>query len=50
MLYRVLDEIIGLAECEVFSYVPDIESDQHMSDFSDDEGGVKYCWRFRLIQ
>ena len=40
-LYRALDEIIGLTECEVFSYVPDIESDPHGSDFSDDEDDVK---------
>jgi hypothetical protein len=24
MLYRMLDEIIGLTKCEVFSYVPDM--------------------------
>jgi hypothetical protein len=40
-LYRALDDIIGLTECEVFSYVPDIESDPHASDFSDDEDDVK---------
>ena len=40
-LYRALDEVIGLTECEVFSYVPDIESDPHGSDFSDDEDDVK---------
>lgn len=36
-LYRLIDEVIGLAESEVFSYVPDIESDPHASDLSDDE-------------
>ncbi|KAI0292254.1 hypothetical protein BC826DRAFT_1097917 [Russula brevipes] len=41
MLYRTLDEIIGLTKCEVFSYVPDIESDPHASDFSDEEDDVK---------
>jgi hypothetical protein len=40
-LYRALDEVIGLTECEVFTYVPDIESDPHGSDFSDDEDDVK---------
>jgi hypothetical protein len=40
-LYRALDDVIGLTECEVFSYVPDIESDPHASDFSDDEDDVK---------
>lgn len=36
-LYRLIDEVIGLSESEVFSYVPDIESDPHASEFSDDE-------------
>ncbi|TFK50145.1 Maf1-domain-containing protein [Heliocybe sulcata] len=35
-LYRVLDDVIGLADCEVFSFVPDMESDPHANDFSDD--------------
>ncbi|EPQ54227.1 Maf1-domain-containing protein [Gloeophyllum trabeum ATCC 11539] len=35
-LYRILDDVIGLADCEVFSFVPDIESDPHANDFSDD--------------
>ncbi|KII84422.1 hypothetical protein PLICRDRAFT_46334 [Plicaturopsis crispa FD-325 SS-3] len=39
-LYRLLDQVIGLGECEVFSYVPDIESDPHANDFdSEEEGG-----------
>jgi hypothetical protein len=38
-LYRVLDEVIGLADCEVFSYSPDIDSDPHAND-SDDEDDV----------
>ncbi|KAI0058187.1 Maf1-domain-containing protein [Artomyces pyxidatus] len=38
-LFRVLDDVIGLSDCEVFSYVPDIESDPH-NDFSDDEDDV----------
>lgn len=37
-LYRLLDEAIGLSECEVFSYSPDIDSDPHANDFSDDDG------------
>ncbi|KAF7312215.1 Repressor of RNA polymerase III transcription MAF1 [Mycena indigotica] len=36
-LFRLIDEVIGLKECEVFSYAPEIESDPHASDFSDDE-------------
>jgi hypothetical protein len=36
-LYRLLDEVIGLSECDVFSYTPDIDSDPHANDFSDDE-------------
>lgn len=39
-LYRVLDDIIGLTECEVYSYEPDLESDPHASEFSDDEDDV----------
>lgn len=36
-LYRLVDEVIGLSDCEVFSYTPNIESDPHAIDFSDDE-------------
>jgi len=39
-LYRLVDEVIGLSECEVFSYEPDIDSDPHANDFSDDEDDV----------
>ncbi|TFY73540.1 hypothetical protein EWM64_g10472, partial [Hericium alpestre] len=39
-LYRILDDVIGLPECEVFSYSPDVESDPHANDFSDDEDDV----------
>ena len=39
-LYRLLDEVIGLPECEVFSYSPEIDSDPHANDFSDDEDDV----------
>ncbi|THH14110.1 hypothetical protein EW146_g6176 [Bondarzewia mesenterica] len=39
-LYRILDEVIGLADCEVFSYVPDIESDPHADDYSDEEDDI----------
>lgn len=39
-LYRLLDEVIGLSECEVFSYAPDVDSDPHANDFSDDEDDV----------
>lgn len=40
-LRQVLDPIIDLAECEVFSYTPDMDSDPHAAesdDESDDEG------------
>ncbi|KAI5119324.1 hypothetical protein M0805_000554 [Coniferiporia weirii] len=36
-LYRMLDEVIGLPDCEVYSYVPDIASDPHATDYSDDD-------------
>lgn len=36
-LYRMLDDIIGLSDCEVYSYVPDIDSDPHATDYSEDE-------------
>ncbi|GAA5855480.1 hypothetical protein JCM8547_007851 [Rhodosporidiobolus lusitaniae] len=36
-LRQVLDPIIDLAECEVFTYTPDIDSDPHATE-SDDEG------------
>jgi hypothetical protein len=40
-LRQVLDPIIDLAECEVFSYTPDMDSDPHAAesdDESDDDG------------
>ncbi|TDL19904.1 Maf1-domain-containing protein [Rickenella mellea] len=36
-LYRMLDDIIGLKDCEVYSYVPDIDSDPHATDFDDSD-------------
>lgn len=36
-LYRMLDDIIGLPDCEVFSYVPDIAADPHAVDYIDTE-------------
>ena len=36
-LYRALDEVIGLSDCEVYSYAPDMEYDPHANDMSDDE-------------
>lgn len=35
-LYRIIDDVIGLNDCEVYSYEPDIEYDPHAND-SDDE-------------
>ncbi|KAH8117698.1 Maf1-domain-containing protein [Phellopilus nigrolimitatus] len=39
-LYRMLDDVIGLPDCEVYSYVPDIASDPHATDYSDDDDDV----------
>ncbi|KAL7279324.1 Maf1-domain-containing protein [Trametes coccinea BRFM310] len=36
-LYQTLDKAIHLAECEVYSYTPDIEFDPHANDYEDDE-------------
>jgi hypothetical protein len=36
-LYNTLDRAIGLSECEVFSYSPNIESDPHAEDLSSDD-------------
>ena len=36
-LFRLIDDVIGLSECEVFSYTPEIEADPHANDLSDDE-------------
>lgn len=35
VLYRTIDDAIGLADCEVYSYSPDIDSDPHASDMED---------------
>ncbi|KAH9945217.1 Maf1-domain-containing protein [Epithele typhae] len=41
-LYQCLDETIRLADCEVYSYTPDVEFDPHASDDADesDEGSA----------
>ncbi|CDO75166.1 hypothetical protein BN946_scf184866.g7 [Trametes cinnabarina] len=39
-LYQTLDKAIHLAECEVYSYTPDIEFDPHANDYEDDEDDV----------
>lgn len=36
-LFRLIDDVIGLSECEVYSYVPEIDSDPHANDLSDEE-------------
>ncbi|KAF8892843.1 Maf1 regulator-domain-containing protein [Mucidula mucida] len=36
-IYRILDDVIGLSDCEVFSYTPDVDSDPHASDDDDDD-------------
>jgi Maf1 regulator len=40
-LYRTLDNVIRLSECEVYSYEPDIESDPHADDVDEDEDEVQ---------
>ena len=39
-LFRLMDDVIGLSECEVFSYTPEIEADPHANDFDDDDEDV----------
>ncbi|KAG5636764.1 hypothetical protein H0H81_006954 [Sphagnurus paluster] len=39
-LFRLVDDVIGLAECEVYSYTPEIDADPHANDFSDDEDDI----------
>ncbi|TFK40049.1 MAF1 protein [Crucibulum laeve] len=39
-LFRLIDDVIGLSECEVFSYTPEIDADPYANDFSDDEEDV----------
>ena len=39
-LFRLIDDVIGLVESEVFSYTPEIDADPHANDFSDDEDDV----------
>ncbi|TRM64999.1 Maf1 regulator-domain-containing protein [Schizophyllum amplum] len=36
-LFRILDEAIGLSDCEVYSYTPDLDSDPHENDDGDDD-------------
>lgn len=38
-LSAVLDEIINIADCEVYSFHPDMDSDPHASAEPDEEGG-----------
>ena len=39
-LFRLIDDVIGLSDCEVYSYTPEIEADPHAHDFSDEEDDV----------
>ncbi|KAM6504443.1 Maf1 regulator domain containing protein [Amanita muscaria] len=39
-LFRLIDEVVGLPDCEVYSYTPEIEADPHAHDFSDEEDDV----------
>lgn len=39
-LFRLIDDVVGLSECEVFSYTPEIEADPHANDYEDDEDDV----------
>ncbi|KAL1672893.1 Maf1 regulator-domain-containing protein [Schizophyllum commune] len=36
-MFRILDDAIGLADCEVYSYTPDIDADPHENDDGDDD-------------
>ncbi|KAF8871972.1 Maf1 regulator-domain-containing protein [Infundibulicybe gibba] len=38
-LFRLIDDAIGLGDCEVFSYTPEIDADPHAGDLSDDDDG-----------
>ncbi|KAG6828886.1 hypothetical protein H0H92_006442 [Tricholoma furcatifolium] len=39
-LFRLIDDVIGLSECEVYSYAPEIDSDPHANDLSDEEDDI----------
>lgn len=39
-LFKLIDDVIGLSDCEIYSYSPDIDDDPHADDCSDDEDGV----------
>ncbi|CAK5268761.1 unnamed protein product [Mycena citricolor] len=39
-LYRLLDDVIGVADCEVYSYVPDLASDPHADVDGDEDDGT----------
>lgn len=39
-LFRLVDEVIGLSDCEVYRYTPDIDSDPYANDFSDEEDDI----------
>ncbi|KAF8737593.1 hypothetical protein AX14_012592 [Amanita brunnescens Koide BX004] len=39
-LFRLIDDVVGLADCEVYSYTPEIEADPHAHAFSDEEDDV----------
>ena len=39
-LFRLIDDVVGLSDCEVYSYTPEIEADPHAHDFSDEEDDV----------
>jgi len=39
-LFRLIDDVIGLSECDVYSYTPEIDADPHANDFSDDEDDI----------
>ncbi|KAK7454570.1 hypothetical protein VKT23_011322 [Stygiomarasmius scandens] len=39
-IYRLVDDVIRLADCEVYSYTPDLNADPHANDYSDDEEDV----------
>lgn len=42
MLYQVLDKVIQLEQCDVYSYVPDMDSDPHADDSDSDDSGSEF--------
>lgn len=41
-LYQILDKVIQLEQCDVYSYVPDIDSDPHADDSDSDDDSSEF--------